>query len=97
MEDSTIFSLNQDAACRYFQFEATSLLYERPENSCTLAEFCGLYHKKFGKQYKKADFGLKKAIDIFNAIGPEMIEASFMFPFFSFIARVCSCKPFSSD
>ena len=82
MEDSTILSLNQYVACRYFQFEATSLLCERPGNSCTLAEFCGLYHKKFGKQYKKADFGFMRAIDIFNAIGPDMIEVSFIFPCF---------------
>ena len=68
-----MLTLNQNVVLQYFTYEVISLLFEQPENSCSLAAFSGLYQKKFGRHYKVADFGFKKSLTIFNTIGESKV------------------------
>ncbi len=74
MTVGTQITLSQEKALELFCEEAVDLLTDQEDHCISVHKFCGEYHKMFGTQYKLANFGFKKAVDLFKALPGNMIE-----------------------
>ena len=70
--------LDRIIAKQLFGNEVVSLLLDLPEKSITIAAMCGQYHKRYGRQYKLAEFGCKKAIELFTSVPNNVIEVNLL-------------------
>lgn len=68
--------LGSSVALRYFCFQVISVLYQSPKQGVLLSAFSNFYHKRYGRQYKKADFGFKKVEKLFESLPENLVEVS---------------------
>eukprot|EP00794_Sanderia_malayensis_P009218 gene9219-10192_t len=74
MKPDEQISLSAEKAREIFCEETIALLSEQPSKSMSIHAFCGAYHKKFKRQYKVANFGFQKAVELFNSLSSDLIE-----------------------
>eukprot|EP00112_Aurelia_sp_Birch-Aquarium-sp1_P009313 Seg2053.1 transcript_id=Seg2053.1/GoldUCD/mRNA.D3Y31 product="hypothetical protein" protein_id=Seg2053.1/GoldUCD/D3Y31 len=72
--EGTRFVLDRIIAKQLFGNEVVSMFFDLPEKATTIAAMCGQYHKRYGRQYKLAEFGCKKAIELFTSVPNNVIE-----------------------